>query len=82
MGRIILLFFCFIVSASCNQKENNTLKIAVAANMQFVMKELCKSFTDDSGIKCDLIVGSSGQLTAQIRSGAPYDVFVSADMKY
>ncbi len=83
MGRIIIvILFCFIAITACHEKENDQLKIAVAANMQFAMKELSKSFTAETGIACDLIVGSSGQLTAQIKSGAPYDVFVSADMKY
>ncbi len=83
MGRIIfLLFSCFVAFTSCQQKENDKLKVAVAANMQFAMKELSKSFTEETGIACDLIISSSGQLTAQIKSGAPYNVFVSADMKY
>lgn len=83
MGRIIaMLLFCFTAFTGCHEKENDQLKIAVAANMQFAMKELVKSFKEETGIACDLIVGSSGQLTAQIKSGAPYDVFVSADMKY
>ncbi len=83
MDRIIfLLFFCFVALTACNEMQNDRLKIAVAANMQFAMKELSKSFTDETGITCDLIVSSSGQLTAQIKAGAAYDVFVSADMKY
>lgn len=83
MGRIIIvLLFCFTALTACHEKENDQLKIAVAANMQFAMKELTKYFKEETGIACDLIVGSSGQLTAQIKSGAPYDVFVSADMKY
>ncbi len=83
MGRIVfLLFFCFVALTACHETQNDHLKIAVAANMQFAMKELSKSFTDETGITCDLIVSSSGQLTAQIKSGAPYDIFVSADMKY
>ncbi len=83
MGRILfLLFFCFVALTACHETQNDHLKIAVAANMQFAMKELSKSFTNETGITCDLIVSSSGQLTAQIKSGAPYDVFVSADMKY
>ena len=83
MNKIATLLFCYLtLLTSCTEKRNDALKIAVAANMQFAMKELSKSFANETGIKTDLIIGSSGQLTAQIKAGAPYDVFVSADMKY
>ena len=59
-----------------------TIAIAVAANMQFAMEELTKAFTEESGIRCQTSVSSSGKLTAQIQQGAPFDVFVSANMKY
>lgn len=50
--------------------------------MQFAMNELVDAFTKESGILCDVVISSSGKLTAQIKEGAPYEVFVSADMKY
>ncbi len=56
--------------------------VAVAANVQFVMAELKNSFEKETGIHVNIVLGSSGKLTAQIREGAPYDVFISADTFY
>ena len=72
----ILLFLFF----GCTQ--NNTLKVATSSNMQFAMTEIVANYEKEKGIKVDLILGSSGNLTSQIEHGAPFDVFVSADVKY
>jgi len=73
---------CFIMFVSCQKKQATKLNIAVAANMQFAMKVLAKTFTKKTNILCNLIISSSGKLTAQIKAGAPYNVFISANMKY
>lgn len=62
--------------------QAQTLRVAVAANAQFVMKALQADFKKKTGIETEIIAGSSGKLTAQIRNGAPYDVFLSADMEF
>ncbi|GAB3542498.1 molybdate ABC transporter substrate-binding protein [Spirosoma fluminis] len=59
-----------------------SLRVAVAANAQFVMESLSQAFTKQTGLKIESIVSSSGKLTTQIQQGAPYDVFLSADMDY
>ncbi|MXV52640.1 molybdate ABC transporter substrate-binding protein [Pedobacter sp. HMF7647] len=71
---LIAVFFSSTVAAQ-------PVKVAVAANAQFVMKELQKDFKKKSGIDIQLIVGSSGKLRAQIENGAPFDIFLSADME-
>ena len=58
------------------------LRVAVAANAQFVMIPLKAAFQKKTGVVIETIVNSSGKLTTQIQQGAPYDVFLSADMDY
>ncbi len=76
----LVLFALSLIS--CQQKNTDELTIATAANMQFAMKALVKEFTQKTNIECELVISSSGKLTAQIIEGAPYDVFVAANMKY
>lgn len=58
------------------------LKVAIAANLQPVMKDLQQDFKKKTGIGINVISGPSGNLTAQIRNGAPFDVFLSADTSF
>lgn len=75
-----LLFFSVFL-AGCS-KPSEKIVVATAANVQYVMKEIKTEFEKESGKEIDIVVGSSGKLTTQIREGAPFDVFVSADTKY
>jgi molybdate transport system substrate-binding protein len=78
----VAFLFLTLLSLGCKKNKADKISVATAANMQFAMKELSLAFTKQSGIKSDIIVSSSGKLTAQIKEGAPYDLLVSADMKY
>ncbi len=81
--KTLFVFFCFIFFIiGCTKSNPTEVTIATAANMQFVMKEIVAAFEQETGISCAVIISSSGKLTAQIQEGAPYDIFVSADMKY
>jgi len=60
-----------------------TIKIAVAANVSYAVESLKKEFNKlYPDTKVQVILGSSGKLTAQIKKGAPYQLFMSANMKY
>jgi len=75
------LIFCILL-LTISSFAQNKLTVAAASNVQYVLNELAKDFESSTGIKTDIILNSSGKLTAQIKQGAPYDVFVSADIKY
>ena len=55
--------------------------IAVAANFSDAAKEIEAAFETDGGHQIDLTIGATGKLFAQIKEGAPFDVFLSADQK-
>jgi molybdate transport system substrate-binding protein len=58
-----------------------TLKIAVAANFKSLLKQLAPQFEQQQSLRLSLSSASTGVLYAQIRHGAPFDVFLAADEK-
>lgn len=88
MSRNRRVLICCLVAAifvcGCKKKKEDEkiVRMAVAANMQYAIKELADRFEKDTGYTCEVILGSSGKLFAQIREGAPYDLFLSADLTY
>ncbi len=83
MKKLVALPLLFLLlELACQQGKQAKLLIATAASAKFPMSKLIEEFTKEKGIECELIVSSSGKLTAQIIEGAPYHLFISADMKY
>jgi len=77
MLKIIFLLFAYLFSYA------DTILVASSANTSYAMPEIIKAFKKVSPkTNVKLILASSGKLTAQIMHGAPYDVFLSANMKY
>jgi molybdate transport system substrate-binding protein len=56
-----------------------TLNVAVASNFVAAMQRIEEAFERNSKHEVRLIRGSSGKHYAQIRNGAPFDIFLSAD---
>jgi molybdate transport system substrate-binding protein len=56
--------------------------VAAAADLKFAMDELGAQYEKQSGKKISVIYGSSGNFFAQIQNGAPFDLFLSADIEY
>lgn len=59
-----------------------TLTIAAASDLQAALPEIGAQFEKDTGQKVTLTFGSSGNFFTQIQNGAPFDVFLSADIDY
>jgi molybdate transport system substrate-binding protein len=78
-GRIpaILLWITICFAAQLHGQT-----VAVAANAQALLKDLSRAYRAASGADIESVVAASGVLTAQIRNGAPFDVFLSADTSY
>ena len=75
---IVLTFLCLFPLAAFSSQ----ITVAASANVQFALDDLKVEFTRETGIDVKAVIASSGQLTAQAENGAPFDVFLSADMEY
>lgn len=73
-----LLFILLFVSVGFADE----IRIAIASNVSYAIKPLINEFNKTNKTKVKFVIGSSGKLTAQIRNKAPYDIFLSANMKY
>jgi len=59
------------------------LRIAAAADLKFCMDEIVTAFeAEHADARVDVSYGSSGNFATQIRQGAPFDLFFSADSDY
>jgi molybdate transport system substrate-binding protein len=56
--------------------------VAAAANVKPAMEEILPLFQKTTGTTAKATYGSSGKFATQIRSGAPFDVFVAADVSF
>lgn len=60
---------------------SESVTVAVASNFSQAAKEIAEAFTRQSGHPVQFSISSSGKLFAQISHGAPFDVFLSADVE-
>ena len=79
-----LIFCSAVLSVPILQgAEKNTVSIAAASDLVFCLEELDKQFKKEQpGTELKVSTGSSGNFYAQIENGAPFDVFLSADISY
>lgn len=79
--KLALLIGALLVQL-CGPAFAESLTVAVAANVKYAFDDLQDAFRKESGIDIKPVFSSSGKIAAQVKSGAPYDLFLSADMEY
>jgi hypothetical protein len=86
LGALLVLLICLhlLPSPAHGQQQNDSgeLTVAAAADLSAAMKEIGNNYERNAGVRLKLSFGSSGMLTQEIQNGAPFDVFLSADMDY
>lgn len=53
--------------------------VAAASDLNFALTEIAEHFAREQGQRVELVFGSSGTLARQVRDGAPFELFLSAD---
>ncbi|MGE0155640.1 MAG: molybdate ABC transporter substrate-binding protein [Geobacter sp.] len=56
--------------------------IAAASDLKFALDEIAQAFQQKTGHRPRITYGSSGVIASQIRNGAPYQLYLSADEQY
>src|SRR5216684_3804090 len=79
MKTLLCLFGLFMAVIPLHAESIN---VAAASDLSFALQEIIQQFEHDTGNQVRLTLGSSGNFYAQILNGAPFDVFLSADMDY
>ena len=75
--RSLSLFASLLLCANLAFAQGTT--IAVAANMKDAFAEIATTFRATGKPEMRVVHGSSGNFTAQIMNGAPFNVFIAAD---
>jgi molybdate transport system substrate-binding protein len=77
--RLAPLLILFLVFSLAHPARAGEVIVAVAANFIGPMQTLAIEFERETGHKTVLSSGPTGSFYAQIKNGAPFDVFLSAD---
>lgn len=80
--RQALLLILFALGFPALVPAQAKLRVAAAADMEPVLPPILQDFERQSGVRVEATYQASAALTAQIQNGAPFDVFLSADIGY
>jgi molybdate transport system substrate-binding protein len=76
----VLTVACLLLA--CRSASGQGLTVAAASDLQSALPAIASQFEKETGQRVRLTFGSSGNFFTQIQNGAPFDVFLSADINY
>ncbi|MDD4356177.1 MAG: molybdate ABC transporter substrate-binding protein [Smithellaceae bacterium] len=79
--RLAIALMMIILMSPFSVAAQEKISVAVAANFISAFKEIAADFEKKTGVKAEGTFSSTGNLYSQIKNGAPYDVFLSADLE-
>lgn len=84
LARYAMVFALLLMTAGCEPPapELPKVRVAAASDLQQAMPILAAAFRQDHEIEVVPTFGASGQLAEQIRQGAPFEVFLSANRDF
>lgn len=75
-------FACVALLVFSSMLHAGTATVAAAATLRYALDEIAPEFKKATGHDLKVAYGSSGNFYSQIMQGAPFDVFLSADMEF
>jgi len=74
---------CVLAWVTASQVLARELAIAAAADLKYALTEVVEQFrASQPDARIEVIYGSSGKFYTQIKNGAPFDLYLSADIEY
>ncbi len=84
VGHAVLLagLLVLLLSGCGSATAGERVTVAAASDLAGALEALAPLVERECGAQMDVVLGSSGQLRDQVRAGAPYDLYLSADRSY
>jgi molybdate transport system substrate-binding protein len=79
---LVLFFFFPAPFVQTTLRAQTPLRVAAAADLEPVLPPILNEFQGATGIHAEATYQASAMLTTEIENGAPFDLFLSADLSY
>ena len=79
---LLLTLTALTLSFTSVAQSQSPARVAAAADLQLALKEVQELFHQQSEHRVQVTYGSSGVFTTQLRQGAPFELFFSAQANY